>query len=177
MSPMQQTILNKAKAIKLLVLDVDGVLTDNTLYFSNHGNDIKGFNAADGLGMQMLQRTGVGIAIVTGLQSVMVSMRAKQLGIEHVTQNCKDKLARLGELKAQFNADYTQIAYAGDDFPDLAAIRQAGLGITVANGHPYIAQHADWQTQTQGGHGAVREICELIMQAQGTLQAVWESYL
>jgi 3-deoxy-D-manno-octulosonate 8-phosphate phosphatase (KDO 8-P phosphatase) len=170
-------ILDKAKAIKLLVLDVDGVLSDGRLYFSNSGDEIKAFSTLDGQGIKMLQRSGVEVAIITGRSSELVKRRANNLGIEHLVQGREDKLTALDELIATVGVSYSEIAFLGDDLPDLAAIRKVKLGMTVANGHHFVVEHADWQTQARGGEGAVREACELIMRAQGSLQAALEAYL
>ena len=172
-----QDILDKAKAIKLLVLDVDGVLSDGRLYFSNSGDEIKAFSTLDGQGIKMLQRSGVEVAIITGRSSELVARRANNLGIEHLIQGREDKLTALDELIAMVGVNYSETAFLGDDLPDLAAIRKAGLGMTVANGHHFVVEHADWQTQARGGEGAVREACELIMRAQGSLRAALEAYL
>ena len=170
-------LLKKASLITLLVLDVDGVLTDGKLYFSNNGDEFKAFNTLDGQGIKMLQNSGVEVAIITGRQSEILKQRADNLGIQHLIQGREDKLAALDELRAILSLDYPQIAFLGDDLPDLPAIRKAGLGMTVSNGHRFVAEHAQWQTYANGGNGAVREACEFIMQAQSTLQAAWEQYL
>ena len=172
-----QNLLEKAKPIKLLVLDVDGVLTDGKLYFSNSGDEYKAFNSLDGQGIKMLQSSGVEVAIITGRQSNIVAKRANNLKIRHLIQGREDKLVALDELRMKLDIDYQQIAYVGDDLPDLAAMRKVQLGITVANGHTFVAEHAAWQTSCKGGEGAVREVCELIMRSQGTLIAAWEQYL
>lgn len=172
-----QDILDKAKAIKLLVLDVDGVLSDGRLYFSNSGDEIKAFSTLDGQGIKMLQRSGVEVAIITGRSSELVQRRASNLGITHLIQGREDKLTALNELITTIGVNYPEIAFLGDDLPDLAAIRKVKLGMTVANGHHFVVEHADWQTQARGGEGAVREACELIMRAQGSLQAALEAYL
>ncbi len=172
-----QDLLEKAKNIKLLVLDVDGVLTDGKLYFSNTGDEFKAFSTLDGQGIKMLQNSGVSVAIITGRESELVKRRANNLGIHHLIQGREDKLLALDELRATLSIEYQCIAYIGDDLPDLSAIRRVSLGITVANGHSFVAEHADWQTQMSGGNGAVREACELIMRAQGTLLDAWDQYL
>lgn len=176
-SSVSVDILEKAAKIQLLVLDVDGVLTDGKLYFSNTGDEFKAFSTLDGQGIKMLQNSGVAVAIITGRTSELVQRRASNLGIEHLIQGREDKLTAMDELREKLGLDYRDIAYLGDDLPDLAAIRKAHLGITVANGHQYVVEHADWQTDAIGGNGAVREACELIMKAQNTLTAAWENYL
>ncbi|MBB3047109.1 3-deoxy-D-manno-octulosonate 8-phosphate phosphatase (KDO 8-P phosphatase) [Litorivivens lipolytica] len=172
-----QDIMDKAKAVRLLVTDVDGVLTDGSLYFGNSGEEIKAFSILDGLGIKLLRDTGIDTAIITGRVSDLVARRAKELKITTIYQGREDKLTALQELCRDLELPLSAIAYIGDDLPDLAAIRAAGLGITVANGHAYVAQHADWQTSAAGGKGAVREVCELIMKAQDTLIETWEQYL
>ncbi len=172
-----QDIVEKAKSIKLLVLDVDGVLTDGKLYFSNSGDEMKTFSTLDGQGIKMLQQSGVAVAIITGRESALVKRRAENLGIKHIVQGREDKLLALEELKSTLAVDYPEIAFLGDDLPDLAPIRKVKLGMTVANGHSFVVEHADWQTSARGGEGAVREACELIMRAQGTLLEAWEKYL
>ncbi len=170
-------VTQKASTVKLLALDVDGVLTDGKLWFGNGSEELKAFNIHDGLGIKLLQRNGIQVAIITGRTSNLVSRRAKDLGIEHVIQGREDKLTALNELRAQLQLELAQIAYVGDDLPDLSAIRAAGLGITVADGNAFVAQHADYTTKRCGGQGAVREVCELILNAQGRLAAVQEQYL
>jgi 3-deoxy-D-manno-octulosonate 8-phosphate phosphatase (KDO 8-P phosphatase) len=174
---MLQEIKNKAKHITLLVLDVDGVLTDGKLYFSNSADEFKAFSTLDGQGIKMLQTSGVDVAIITGRESELVKRRAENLGIRHLIQGREDKLIALDELKSTLGIDYRHIAYLGDDLPDLPAIRKVALGMTVADGHHFVVEHADWKTQATGGNGAVREACEMIMETQGTLQHALDQYL
>lgn len=170
-------LTQKARAIRLLVLDVDGVLTDGRLWYDNGGEELKAFHIQDGLGIKLLQGTGVAVAIITGRTSALVARRAAELGIRHVIQGREDKLLALRGLCDQLGLTLDTVAYLGDDLPDLSAIRAVGLGLTVADGHALIAQHARYRTARNGGFGAVREACELIMQAQDTLSAVLERYL
>lgn len=170
-------IHQRAKSIKLLVLDVDGVLTNGNLYFGNSGEELKAFNIQDGLGIKLLRDGGIETAIITGRQSELVQRRAENLGIKHIVQGREDKRVALDELCSKLNYSHSQIAYIGDDLPDLGAIRKVALGITVADGNAYVAQHADWQTNAKGGEGAVREACEMILSAQNKLQPLLESYL
>ncbi|MBT5483791.1 MAG: 3-deoxy-manno-octulosonate-8-phosphatase KdsC [Gammaproteobacteria bacterium] len=162
----QNHINTLAADIKLLVLDVDGVMTDGKLYFSNNGEEIKAFNTMDGLGLKMLQNAGIKVALITGRQSEIVAVRAKNLGIKHVYQGRDDKLNILEELLNTLGMEYSQVAYAGDDLPDLACITQVKMGITVPNGHFLVKDAADAITSREGGNGAVREICDWILQAQ-----------
>jgi len=179
MSPQQldRNVMSKARQIQLLVLDVDGVLSDGRLYFSNAGEEIKNFHIQDGLGIKLLARGGVQVAIITGRSSDIVARRAEQLGVRHVMQGREDKLVALQELCKLLALDLNSLAYMGDDLPDLAAIRRAGLGLTVANANAVVRDHADWISQYNGGDGAVREACELILDAQGKLQALIDEYL
>ncbi|MCK5894820.1 MAG: HAD family hydrolase [Endozoicomonadaceae bacterium] len=174
---MNTTLLAKAKQIKLAVFDVDGVLSEGHLYFTSHDEEIKAFNAQDGLGIKLLQNSGIQTAIITVRKSPLVEKRAKGLGITHIEQGQEDKLTVLTAILAKLNLSLDQVAYLGDDLPDLAAIRRVGLGMAVANAHDFVKQHADGVTCRKGGDGAVREFCELIMDAQGTLDAAQAAYL
>ncbi|HSB96449.1 MAG TPA: 3-deoxy-manno-octulosonate-8-phosphatase KdsC [Spongiibacteraceae bacterium] len=172
-----QNALQKARAIQLLVLDVDGVLTDGRLWYGNDNEELKAFHIQDGLGIKLLLRAGIDIAIITGRSSALVARRGSELGIRHIIQGREDKLVALRSLCAELNVELSAVAYIGDDLPDLSAIRAVGLGVTVANGHRLVAQHAAYTTEHDGGYGAVREICDLILQAQGKLDAILEQYL
>jgi len=173
----QPEVIEKARAVRLLALDVDGVLTDGRLWYDNSGEELKAFHIQDGLGIKLLQGTGVTVAIITGRTSALVARRAAELGITHVIQGREDKLVALRSLCRELNIELAEVAYLGDDLPDLSAICGVGLGMTVADGHALMAKHAHYRTTRSGGFGAVREACELIMQAQGTLDAVFQRYL
>ena len=175
--PLQDEFNRRARQVKLLALDVDGVLTDGLLYFSNQGDELKAFNIFDGHGIKMLQDSGVRVALITGRESRIVAHRAGELGITLVYQNQGDKLKTLDAILADLQLDYQRTAYMGDDLPDLACIRRAGLGLTVPNAHPAVIEHAVRVTSLPGGKGAVREVCEWILQAQGRYQALIEGYL
>lgn len=173
----RQKAVAKARSISLLALDVDGVMTDGRLYFSNGGDEFKAFHIMDGLGVKLLRDGGIDTAIITGRRSDLVARRAAELGIRWVYQGREDKGVALDELRRNRELDFSQIAYMGDDLQDLPALRLAGLGITVANGHATVARYADWQTSLRGGEGAVREACEFILEAQGKLAAILDRYL
>tara|TARA_B100000767_G_scaffold272965_2_gene301898 strand:- start:328 stop:909 length:582 start_codon:yes stop_codon:yes gene_type:complete len=158
-------ILLLAKGIKLLVLDVDGVLTDGKLYFGNNNEELKCFNIADGLGIKLLQDQGIQVAIITGRNSNIVERRAEELSIKEVIQGREDKLSALHELLKKTGITLQQTAYMGDDLPDLSAIQSVNLGTTVANGNADVRQAADWTSKKNGGEGAVRELAELILYA------------
>lgn len=166
-----------ARDLQLLVLDVDGVLSDGRLYYSENGHETKAFHIHDGLGIKLLQRSGVEVAIITGRSSQLLERRARELGIERVIQGREDKLTALEELLKPLQIEWQHIAYMGDDLPDLAAIRRVGLGMTVANANPLVRQHARWISQLPGGAGAVREAAEFILDAQGKLEALQAAYL
>ena len=170
-------VLQRAKNIRLLILDVDGVLSDGKLYFSNSGEEIKAFNSLDGHGIKMLQASGVHVAIITGRTSHIVAKRASDLGIQHLIQGREDKLNALSELLTDLNIAHEAIAHMGDDYPDLPIIRRVGLGLAPANAHPIIKQHCQWQSQHCGGDGAVREACDMIMSAQSTFDHALSAYL
>lgn len=172
-----QQILAKAKKLKLLILDVDGVLTDGRLFFDNEGTEYKCFHARDGHGMKLLQQTGVQIAVISGRQSNSVALRMKNLGIEHVFQGHENKRAAFAGLMATTGLTPEQCAYVGDDVLDLPIMQHVGLSIAVQDAHFAVKERADWCTALPGGQGAVREVCDLIMQAQGSFAKVLETYL
>lgn len=170
-------VLAKAALIKLVIFDVDGVLTDGCLHLGPHSEEHKIFHIHDGLGIKLLQQSGIEVGIITSRRSLVVAQRMAYLGIKHVYQGAADKLPVFNELISKLKLEIKEVAYAGDDLPDLPLIRRAGLGIAVANARAIVKQHAAWITSIQGGEGAVREICELIMQAQGTLESAFQNYL
>jgi len=170
-------ILEKASRIRLVIFDVDGVLTDGSLYLGDDGQEYKAFHSRDGHGMVTLQETGVTIGIITGRTSEVVRLRMASLGIRHVYQGQRDKRAAYEQLKQDLGLTDDQIAFVGDDIVDLPVMRQVGLAIAVQDAHPVVKQHAHWQTTAPGGRGAARDVCELLMEAQGTLAASMARYL
>ncbi len=170
-------IEDRARRVRLVIFDVDGVLTDGALFIGDDGQEYKAFNSKDGHGMVMLRQTGVQIGIITGRRSEVVRIRMDSLGIEHVYQGKRDKLPAYEELKGKTGLIDTQIAYVGDDVVDLPIMTRAGLSIAVQDAHYLSKQHAHWVTPSGGGQGAAREVCELIMDAQGTLQGALQGYL
>jgi 3-deoxy-D-manno-octulosonate 8-phosphate phosphatase (KDO 8-P phosphatase) len=172
-----QDIHSKAAAVRLIVFDVDGVLTDGSLFIGDDGQEYKAFNSKDGHGMVMLQQSGVEIAIITGRTSEVVRIRMASLGIERVYQGKREKLPAYKEIKQITGFDDEQIAYVGDDVVDLPVMTRVGFAVTVQDAHPLAKQHAHWVTPSGGGRGAAREVCELIMDAQGTLQSALRPYL
>lgn len=172
-----QDILEKAKQIKLVVFDVDGVLTDGALFLGDDGQEYKAFHSRDGHGMKMLQATGVEIGIITGRTSRVVELRMESLGIRHVYQGQLDKRPAYDRLKQELGLSDSQIAYVGDDVVDLPLLTRAGLAVAVQDAHPLVKQHTHWQTPSAGGRGAARDVCELVMEAQGQLQPALQAYL
>jgi len=170
-------ILERAARIKLVIFDVDGVLTDGSLFLGDDGQEYKAFYSKDGLGMKMLKDSGVDIGIITARTSHVVSLRMASLGIDHVYQGRLKKIPAYEELKNKLGLHNEQIAYVGDDLVDLPIMRQVGLAVAVQDGHEFIKRHAHWQTPSRGGRGAARDVCELLMEAQGTLQSRLESFL
>ena len=169
-------VVKAAQKIKLLLLDVDGVLTDGKLYYGNSGEELKAFDIQDGLGIKLLQRGGIKVGIITGRSSMLLERRAKELAIEPLVQGREDKLTALNEPLEDMDISLDEIAFMGDDLPDLAVIRRVGLGITPANGNTQIVRQALWQTIKPGGNGSVREAAELILEAQGKLKTLLEAF-
>ncbi len=161
-------VLDKAARIRLIIFDVDGVLTDGSLYVGDDGQEYKAFYSRDGLGMKLLQQTGVEIGIITARTSKVVEHRMASLGIRYVFQGQKEKLPAFEQVCRELKLDADEVAYVGDDVIDLPVMLRAGLAIAVADAHPLVARHAHWQTREPGGRGAARDVCELIMQAQNT---------
>ncbi len=172
-----QDIQDKAAEIRLVIFDVDGVLTDGSLFLGDDGQEYKAFNSKDGHGMVMLQHSGVQIAIITGRTSEVVRIRMESLGIEHVYQGKREKLPAYDELKRATGLEDAQIAYVGDDVVDLPVMTKVGLAIAVQDAHYLAKQHAHWVTPSAGGRGAGREVCELIMDAQGNLDNALQFYV
>lgn len=172
-----QTLIEKAKKIRLVIFDVDGILTSGTLTYDPNGISYKNFHVHDGQGIKFLKQTGIEIGIITACKSDMVKRRMQDLNIAHVYQGQSEKLAAYENLKQKLQISDEEIAYAGDDLPDLPILKRVGLSITVPNAPKIIQQHVFWVTNKKGGKGAAREICDMIMQAQNTYQSVIDSYL
>ncbi len=170
-------VQQKAAAIRLLILDVDGVMTDGSIILQGSEERIKTFHVQDGLGVKLLQHCGISVAIITGKSSDMVSARAQALGIKTVYQCQPNKREAYHALLQQFSLSHKAICYMGDDLLDLYGIQRAGLGIAVSNAQPAVKECADWVTTLNGGQGAVREVCNLILAAQGKLAALEQAYV
>lgn len=169
-------LLARAAKIRLAVFDVDGTLTDGRLWYSEDGRETKVFHVHDGLGLKRLQANGIQVALITARISHPVALRAEELDIAHVYQGQGDKRACLRELLDALNLTAEQAAFVGDDLPDLLPMRIAGLAVAVANAHPWVAAAAHWQTAKGGGMGAAREVCDLILHAQGKSDAERERW-
>lgn len=170
-------ILAKIKPVRLLILDVDGVLTDGRLFFDENGTEYKCFHARDGHGIKLLRQTGVEVAVISGRKSRSVVLRMENLGIEHVYQGHENKIAAFQEVLAKVDLTAEHVAYVGDDLLDVPVMRRAGFAVAVSDANFAVKQYADWCTETAGGLGAVREVCDLIMQSQGTFESVLQHYL
>ncbi len=157
----------RAANLELVVFDVDGVLTDGRLYYSDDGREMKAFHVQDGFAIKLLRAHGVEVALISGRHSTMVTRRAEELGIVHLYHGVQDKAAALGELVAATGIDPARIAHVGDDLPDLAIFGLVGLAVSVADGHPAVTAAADHVTAAAGGHGVARELCQVILAAKG----------
>lgn len=170
-------VLALAAQVKLLLFDVDGVLTDGRLVIGDDGLEFKAFNSRDGHGIKMVQRNGIAVGIITGRTSRVVKHRVKDLGIRHVYQGCKEKLPVYQKLIKKLKLKPEQIAYVGDDVVDLPIMLRVGLAVTVQNAHPLVKQHAHWITPSIGGYCAAREVCDMLLHAHGLYHAEMQRYL
>lgn len=170
-------VIAKAKRIKLVIFDVDGVLTNGQLIYSDQGETLKVFNVKDGLGIKLLQKIQIKTAVITSRESAIVTKRMKELGVAWVFQGHADKKAAYAQLVQELSLLDEDVAYIGDDMPDLPLIKKAGLGVAVADAHDSVKQAADWVTQKNGGMGAVRELADLIIAAQERSKEILELFL
>ncbi len=167
----------RASQVRLMGFDVDGVMTDGRLYFGPEGDYCKAFFSRDGLGLKLLAKSGVKLAIITGRDSSIVTRRAANLGIELVMQGIEDKRAAMATLLARENLGFDQCGYMGDDMIDLPLLKACGFSATVPDGHEWVRREAGYVAQASAGAGAVREVCELILRAQGNWERVMAPYL
>ncbi len=174
---VDERLLAAAAQIKVVLFDVDGVLTDGSLYLDNEGQEYKAFHSRDGHGLKMLQRTGVEVGIITGRTSKVVEYRARDLGIKHVFQGCADKLVVYEALIKQLAFDARHVAFVGDDVVDLPIMLKVGFAVAPRDAHHLVVKHAHWITPSPGGRGVARELCELIMVAQGTYAREMDRYM
>jgi 3-deoxy-D-manno-octulosonate 8-phosphate phosphatase (KDO 8-P phosphatase) len=173
---MDAQLLSRAQAIKLLICDVDGVLTDGSVILGNAGEELKAFNIKDGFGLRAIQKFGIEVALITGRQSKLVERRAAELDIRHVFQGNANKRGAFAELLQRLQLSPAQVAHIGDDLPDLPLFQQVGLAATPADAHPVMQAHAHFVANANGGAGAVREVCDLLLQAQGHWPALLAEY-
>lgn len=174
---MERELLDRAARIKLVVFDVDGVLTDGRLYFDHEGREYKTFHARDGLGLRFLQEEGIEMAVISGRRSEVVARRLLAFGITLIYQGYEEKLAAFERILKERPYRPEEIAYVGDDLLDLPVMRRVGLAVAVADAHPIVKKHAHWVTELPGGEGAAREVCDLILAAKGRLEALERRYL
>lgn len=170
-------LLEHARHMQALVLDVDGVLSDGFITLTNTGDEIKSFDIRDGLGMKLVQQAGMKVIIITGRNSHIVNKRMTDLGVDLIFQGREDKGMALREACAQLNLLPEDCLYMGDDWPDLSAFAIAGMKVTVPNGHVEVRRRADLVTQAMGGRGAVREVCDMLLTAKGVYQELLEKFL
>ena len=164
--PISNDVLKRARAIKLLICDIDGVFSDGLIYMGNQGEELKTFNTKDGFGIKALMNAGVEVAVITGRSSKIVNDRMSSLGVKHIYQGMEDKVTGFSQLLNDLKLLPEQIAYIGDDYPDAPVMLKAGLAVSVADGHPYIKQIAHLVTTLNGGRGAVRELTDLLIMSQ-----------
>jgi 3-deoxy-D-manno-octulosonate 8-phosphate phosphatase (KDO 8-P phosphatase) len=170
MKKTKTTIPSKAKKIKLLLLDVDGVLTDGRILLDNQGNELKAFHVRDGHGIKMAQKAGIIIGIITGRISEVVNIRAQELGIKEVHQGAHEKIAVYDSILRRYGFRDEEVAYMGDDIVDVDIFKRTGFAVTVDDADPFVKPHVDMITKRAGGRGAVREFINLILKHQGKLQ-------
>lgn len=168
--------VKKAALIRLAVFDVDGVMTNGDLIFDETGNEYKVFNVQDGMGLVMLREAGIKVAVISARTSGIVNRRMTELGVEHILQGKRNKQEALSGLITGLGLEQEQTAYAGDDIIDLPAMSDAGMSIAVADAHPRVIEQADWVTVKSGGQGAVREICDLLLESQGKLENIYQKF-
>ncbi|WP_298013158.1 HAD hydrolase family protein [uncultured Castellaniella sp.] len=170
-------VRGRASAVRLMVFDVDGILTDGSLWYGEHGEAVKPFNALDGHGLRLLREQGIRVAWVSGRKSAITARRAAELGISPALQGVHDKITTVEELARDAGLGLGAVGYMGDDIIDLPVLRRVGFAVSVPNAPFYVGQAAHWVTGLPGGRGAVRECCDLILAAQGRLGACFTASL
>lgn len=172
-----QSLLSKAKNVKLLVMDCDGVLSDGRIIYDANGVETKNFHVQDGFGIELIHQAGIKTAIITGRSSPIVEKRAKELNITHFLQGRPDKLDALNEILADSGISLAECAYIGDDWVDIKALQAVGFAVAVANANGEVIKRVDMVTTRTGGQGAVRELCDLILKATGDYEAILADYV
>ena len=174
LAKVSAAVIERTRKVRLMAFDVDGVLTDGSLWYSKNGEVVKGFHVLDGHGLRLLKESGIMVALITGRQGAIVDRRAAELGIDIVQQGVRDKAQALAQLAQEYGLDMEQIGYMGDDLIDLAAMQRAGFAASVTNAPAYITQAAHWVSERTGGSGAARDCCDLILASQGRLASFFE---
>ncbi|AWL12959.1 3-deoxy-manno-octulosonate-8-phosphatase [Saliniradius amylolyticus] len=169
---IESQLLEQCRHLRLLAFDVDGIFSDGRIYLGNNGEELKSFHTLDGYGIKSLLKQGLVVAVITGRRSGLVQQRMQSLGVEHIIQGEENKGAALRELITNLDLQPEQVASMGDDMPDLPMFELSGLSFSVPGAHPLVQQQADYITLRQGGYGAVREICDLVLQALGQLHQI-----
>ncbi|MBW8312131.1 MAG: HAD hydrolase family protein [Rhizobium sp.] len=176
MTQLTPDLLERAARVRLACFDVDGTLTDGRLFYDAEGRESKAFHVLDGQGLRLLEDNGIAVALITARRSAAVQSRARDLGLQHVHTGVKDKAATLRMLCASLGLAASETAHMGDDLPDLPALMLAGFSAAPANAHPWVAERVHWRASAKGGHGAARELCDLILEARGLRAAVLERF-
>ena len=174
---MTDSASDSARQVRLLIVDIDGVLTDGGLQFDNRGEEYKTFNSLDGHGIRMMLESGIEVAVITGRKSGIVEHRMRDLGVRQIYQGYRDKLPAFEKLLQDSGLTPEQVAYIGDDLPDLPVMQRVGFAIAVQNAHSFVKQNCDWITDTPGGKGAVREATDFILESQSLLETIHNSHL
>ena len=167
-----EELFNKLSKIRLLACDVDGVFSDGQIIMGNQGEELKAFHALDGYGIKAIQQIGIQVAVITGRSSQIVEQRMSSLSVKHIIQGCEDKQTALTTLCESLSVDKSETASVGDDMPDLGMFECSDVAFSVENGHPFVKQQADYVTHRVGGAGAVREICDLLLQSRSELNVI-----
>ena len=170
-------LLEQARHLKALVLDVDGILSDGFIHLTNTGDEIKSFDIRDGLGMKLVQKAGIKVIIITGRRSQIVEKRMTDLGVDLIFQGREDKGTALREACAQLDISPQDCLYMGDDWPDLSAFALSAMQVTVPNAHIEVRRRAQLVTQAMGGRGAVREVCDMLLNAKGLYEQLLAEFL
>ena len=173
----QLSVVERAAQLQMMIFDVDGILTDGSLHFSADGEMLKTFNVLDGHGIRLLQQAGVAVAVISARSSEIVLRRATDLGISYLQQGVSNKYEALEKLREQTAVGLQACGFAGDDIIDLPVLLRVGFAASVPNGHPEVQKRVHYVTQASGGRGAVRELCDFILQAQGKYDAALAAYL
>jgi len=166
-------IKQRAQAVRLMIFDVDGVLTDGTLVYGTNGEEVKHFNVKDGVGLKLLQTYGIEVAIISAKDSKPLSKRISDLGIKHAYTGCKDKLAALAELMSKLDVNFDEVAYCGDDVIDLKVMQKAGLAIAPADAYSMVKEYAHYVTQAAGGKGVAREVADVLLSSRMDLKEAY----